>query len=98
MNYKSVYTFSEAYQMFLSQGTPIKRIGWLGYWVLEGEDLVMYCKNGDVVHLSKGCNPSLTLTCVAADDWMPVYDDLCKELDMIRESRILVQETGGRLG
>ena len=93
MNYKSVFTFSEAYQVFLSQGVPIKRIGWLGYWVLEGDDLIMYCKNGDVVHLSKGCDPSLTLSNIAADDWMPVDDDLRKGLDTIRVSRVLVQET-----
>lgn len=93
MNYKSVYTFSEAYQMFLSQGTPIKRVGWFGYWVLTDGELFMYCKNGDVVRLSEGCDPTLTLSNIAADDWMPVNDDLRKELDLIRVSRVLVQET-----
>ena len=53
MNDKQLFTFSEAYQFFLSQGVPIKRVGWLGYRVLVDGDLVMYCKNGDVVHLSK---------------------------------------------
>ena len=95
MNYKSVFTFSEAYHAFLSQGTPIKRIGWHGYWVMANGELIMYCKNGDVVHLSKGCNPSLTLANIAMDDWMPVSDELRKELDMIRLSRVLVQETTG---
>lgn len=95
MDYKSVFTFSEACQAFLSRGIPIKRIGWLGYWVIEDGDLVMYCKNGDVVHLSRGCDPSLTLSNIAMDDWMPVYDDLRGELDLIRESRVLVQETVG---
>ena len=90
---KQLLTFSEAYQIFLSQGTPIKRVGWLGYWAIEDDDLVMYCKNGDVVHLSKGCDPSLTLFNIAENDWMPVDDDLRRELDMIRESRVLVQET-----
>ena len=92
---KQIYTFSEAYQRFLSRGIPVKRIGWLGYWVIEGNDLVMYCKYGDVVNLSKGCNPSLTLSNIAMDDWMPVYDDLRMELDLIRESRVLVNETVG---
>ena len=93
MNYKTVYSFSEAYQMYLSQGTPIKRIGWLGYWVMVNGELIMYCKNGDVVRLSEGCDPSLTLANIAQDDWMPVYDELRKDLDLIRLSRVLVQET-----
>lgn len=88
MNNKPIYTFSKAYHMFLSQGTPIKRIGWLGYWVIEDKDLVMYCMNGDVVHLGKGCDPLLTLFNIAQDDWMPVYDDLRKDLDVIRERRL----------
>ena len=93
MDYKPVYSFSDAYQMYLSQGTPIKRIGWLGSWVLKNDELFMYCKNGDVVRLSKGCDPSLTLSNIAEDDWMPVSDELRKELDLIRETRVLVQET-----
>lgn len=88
-------TFSEAYEDFLSQGIPIKRVDWLGYWTIEDDDLVMYSKHGDIVHLSKGCDPSLMLTDIAENDWMPVNDDLRKELDMIRESRVLVQETTG---
>lgn len=90
---KQLLTFSEAYEEFLSQGVPIKRVEWLGYWAMEDDDLVMYCKNGDIVHLSKGCDPSLTLSNVAENDWMPVNDDLRKELDTIRVSRVLVQET-----
>ena len=92
---KQLLTFSEAYQLFLSQGTPIKRVGWLEYWAIEDDDLVMYCKNGDVVHLSKGCDPALMLLNVAENDWMPVTDDLREELDTIRESRVLVNETAG---
>lgn len=90
---KQLLTFSEAYQIFLSQGTPIKRVGWLGYWVLAGGELYMYCKNGDTVRLSEGCDPTLTLSNIAESDWMPVNDDLRKELDTIRVSRVLVQET-----
>lgn len=92
---KQLLTFSEAYQIFLSQGTPIKRVGWLGYWVLKGGELYMYCKNGDTVRLSEGCDPALTLSNIAENDWMPVNDDLRKELDTIRVSRVLVQETTG---
>ena len=93
MNDKQLFAFSEAYQFFLNQGIPIKRVGWLGYWVLVDGDLVMYCKNGDVVHLSKGCDPSLTLSNIAENDWMPVYDGLRKELDMIRKSGVLAWKT-----
>ena len=93
MDYKSIFSFSEAYQLFLSQGIPIKRIGWLGYWVLVDGELIMYCKNGDVVRLSEGCDPTLTLSNIAENDWMPVNDDLRKDLDLIRMSRVLVQMT-----
>jgi len=95
MDNKSVYTFSEACQIFLSQGTPIKRVGWLGYWVLVGGELFMYCKNGDTVRLSEGCDPTLTLSNIAENDWMPVNDDLRRELDTIRVSRVLAHETVG---
>lgn len=86
---KQLLTFSEAYQLFLSQGTPIKRVGWLEYWVLAGGELFMYCKNGATVCLSEGCDPTLTLSNIAENDWMPVNDDLRKELDTIRVSRVL---------
>lgn len=92
---KQLLTFSEAYQIFLSQGIPIKRVDWLGYWVLEDEELFMYCKNGDTVRLSEGCDPTLTLSNIAENDWMPVDDDLREELDTIRASRVLAQETTG---
>lgn len=90
---KQLLTFSEAYHIFLSEGTPIKRVDWLGYWAIEDDDLVMYCKNGDVVHLSKGCDPTLTLSNIAENDWMPVNDDLRAELDMIREFHVLDRGT-----
>lgn len=92
---KQLLTFSDAYQIFLSQGTPIKRVGWLGYWVLAGGELFMYGKNGDVVRLSEGCDPTLTLSNIAENDWMPVNDDLRKELDTIRLSRVLAHVTVG---
>lgn len=90
---KQLLTFSEAYEEFLSQGVPIKRVEWLGYWAMEDDDLVMYCKNGDIVHLSKGCDPSLTLSNVAENDWMPVNDELRAELDTVREFHVLDRGT-----
>lgn len=87
MDPKTVMSFSDAFT-YLSGGYAIKRIGWLGYWVKDGNDLVMHCKDGSIVRLSEGCDPILTLGSVAAKDWMIVYDSLRAELDEIHKSGI----------
>lgn len=88
MGPKTVMSFSDAFT-YLSTGYAVKRVEWLGYWVKDGTDLVMHCKDGSIVRLSEGCDPILTLGSVAAGDWMIVYDSLRAELDKIHKSGIL---------
>lgn len=94
MNPSAVMSFSNALA-YLNAGHAIKRIGWLGYWVKDENDLVMRCKDGTVVRMSEGCHPMLTLGNVAANDWMVVDNSLRAELDAIRESGILKPKPAG---
>lgn len=52
-------------------------------------DIVMHCKNGKIVNLSKGCDPLLTAENMAANDWMVLTDGQVAELDKVIASRCL---------
>lgn len=91
MGPRIVMSFSDAFT-YLGTGYAIKRVGWLGYWVKDGNDVVMHCKNGSIVRMSEGCDPMFTMSNVAAEDWMIVDDSLRIELDKIHKSGILEPE------
>ena len=86
--HKTTLTFAEAFAA-LKEGKCIRRAEWLGYWVADGENVIMHCRDGRVFDMSKGCVPMFTLENTLASDWL-IVDDLHRiELDRIHESKIL---------
>ena len=86
--YKTTLTFAEAFAA-LKAGKCIRRAEWLGYWVADGENVIMHCRDGRVFDMSKGCVPMFTLENTLASDWL-IVDELHRlELDRIHEAKIL---------
>lgn len=81
-------TFREAFAL-LKAGECVRRAEWLGYWVADGENVLMHCKDGRVFDMSKGCVPMFTLSNALAEDWMLVDEAHRAELDRIHASKML---------
>lgn len=81
-------TFKEAYKA-LCEGKAIKRASWLGYWVADGQNVMMHCKDGTVISMKDGCIPMFTLGGCVEDDWMILDDAHRAELDKIHAAHIL---------
>ena len=75
---------------FLQAGVPVKRVTWLGYWMLSNGELVMHGKEGMQVTLDC-CDQMFTLENISCDDWIPVTQKMKDELDAIHKSRILAK-------
>lgn len=88
-------SFAEAYAA-LQEGKCVRRAKWLGYWVVEDGDVVMHCKDGNIVRMSKGCDSMFTLSHTIENDWLIVDEKHREELDKITGSRVLnpVQTVG----
>ena len=82
-------TFKEAYES-LKSGNAIRRATWLGYWIADGQNVLMHCKDGTVVSIKDGCVPMFTLSNCIADDWVVLDDAHRIELDKIHEAKILL--------
>ena len=66
-------TFLEAYQA-LKEGKCVRRSAWLGYWQLDGENILMRRKDGRVISMKEGCLPMFTLGNTLENDWLIVDD------------------------
>lgn len=97
---KYIYTFAEALEA-MKCGEAVKRIGWLGYWMIEPNnpcvngygdvvEIVMHCKDGSVVHMNSGCDSITTAMNMAENDWMILTEEQKAEHDKIIASRCLV--------
>lgn len=65
--------FAKAFEA-LKQGYKIKRPSWKGFWKLEGDNVYLHCKNGDIIPINKTQDVLYTLQNIAADDWEIVVD------------------------
>ncbi len=74
---------------YMQAGVPVKRVNWLGYWILKDGVLYMHCKDGRIVTLQE-CDTVFTLENIAANDWTYVTAALRTELDKIHKSGVLV--------
>ena len=54
---------------FLKRGKKVCRPHWSGYWVIEGNGLIMYCKDGQVIALKDTDDVLYTLENIVAEDW-----------------------------
>ena len=82
-------TFKEAYEA-LKGGCAIRRAIWLGYWVADGENVLMHCKDGTVVSMKDGCIPMFTLSNCTESDWIILDEAHRAELDKIHAAKILL--------
>lgn len=85
-----MHTFKEAYKA-LSDGKAIKRASWLGYWISDGQNVLMHCKDGVIVSMKDGCIPMFTLGNCVEDDWIILDEAHKSELDKIHAAKILAQ-------
>jgi hypothetical protein len=60
----------------MMRGHKVRRHHWLGYWKLEGDQVMMHCYDGSVINLKDSTNMLYTLQNIACDDWEVIsYDD-----------------------
>ena len=53
----------------LKRGFKIKRKDWIGYWQLEGDSIMIHCKDGRVFNLVDSEDIIFTIEQMACDDW-----------------------------
>ena len=53
----------------LKRGFKIKRKDWIGYWQLEGDSIMIHCKDGRVFNLVDSEDILFTIEQMACDDW-----------------------------
>lgn len=53
----------------LKRGFKIKRKDWIGYWRLEGDSIMIHCKDGRVFNLVDSEDILFTIEQMACDDW-----------------------------
>ena len=60
---------------YLKNGYKVKLPHWKGYWVLEGDKVMMYSKDGTVMNLTDTKDIIYTLTNLANNQWEVLNDD-----------------------
>ena len=78
---------------YLKQGKPVKRVAWMGYWIMENGKLFMHCKDGSIVTLDK-CDEAFTLANIAQSDWVPVTQGMKDNLDAVHKAKCLAYKKG----
>ena len=84
-----VGNFSSAMEC-LKCGEPIKRPGWIGYWIIRNGKLEMHCKDGSIL-VNQVNDVMLTLENASKSDWYAMSEGEREELDAIH---MLVRESG----
>ena len=69
---------------FLKRGKKVCRPHWSGYWVIEGNSLIMYCKDGQVIALKDTDDVLYTLENIVAEDWTLHEDALTPAYEFIK--------------
>ena len=81
-------SFTEAFCL-LKKGYCVRRAEWLGYWEpVGGTTIIMHCKDGRQIDMSKGCLPMFTLEHTLAHDWLLVDEVHKAELDKLHASGV----------
>ena len=75
---------------FLQAGVPVKRVTWLGYWMLEDDRIVMHTFSGAVATLTT-FGEMIMLEEVSNDDWIPMTQELKDALDAVHKAKIVVK-------
>ena len=73
--------FKKAYEL-LKAGYSIKRKNWKGFWKLEDEMIMMYCKDGSVIKFLDTKSITFTMDQITANDWETVEDEKIEVLDV----------------
>lgn len=71
--------------------SPMRDVESWGYPNPPKQEIVMHCKDGNVVHMDSGCDSILMAENMAADDWMILTDEQVAELDKVIASRCLAK-------
>ena len=58
----------------LKRGFKIKRHDWIGYWELEGNEVMIHLKDGTVMNLVDSEDIVFTMENMACDDWEVITD------------------------
>lgn len=66
-------TFKEAFQ-FMKSGKKISLPEWGGYWYIEGNEIVIHCKDGKEMKLRDSINIVQSIEFVTRDDWKLYID------------------------
>ena len=72
----------------LRKGLPIKREYWEGYWIKEGNRIVIHLKEGDNLDLQDTNDILFTLSNIAEDDWEIATVDNCPRMVQDNERNI----------
>lgn len=59
----------------LQNGKKIKLKSWKGYWVYEDGNIMMHCKNGEIINLLNTKDVMFTFENIASDKWEILPDD-----------------------
>lgn len=58
----------------MERGHKVKRPHWDGYWALEDGEVIIHCKDGQVLRLRDSIDIIYTLKNTACDDWVIIKD------------------------
>ena len=53
----------------MQRGHKIARSHWKGYWCIEDDEIMMYCRDGRVLKLRDSEDILYTISNTACDDW-----------------------------
>ena len=71
---KNNLNFGVAFSL-LKEGYEIKRESWAGYWKKEGDEILMYCKDGSIINIKDTKDIFFTLENTLAKDWQVANND-----------------------
>ena len=71
--------FASAY-ISMTRGHRIRRKHWSGYWEMKDNEVMLHCKDGEVINLRDTDDMSYTLSNIACDDW-EIADDYGTEYE-----------------
>ena len=69
-------SFKEIYKYFVA-GTPIKRVGWDGFWRYDLKGIHIYLQDGEIIPFKDSTNMITTISHTIIDDWEIATKDNC---------------------
>lgn len=71
--------FIEALEL-MKQGYTVKMPNWAGFWKLENGNIMMHCKNGEVLDIRQTNDILYTLGFILSDEWVLAGESNCPVL------------------